>query len=103
LPASVEEPEVRVLYDPTEGSVDAELFNPGLMPLTFVVSTNAYFDDAPAEVMVAPFATNVHMWNLHRSGHWYDFSVHVRELPDFVRRFAGRVETGRAGISDPAL
>jgi phospholipase C len=103
LPASVEEPEVRVLYDPTEGSIDAELFNPGLMPLTFVVSVNAYFDDAPVEVTVAPFATNVHMWNLYRSGHWYDFSVRVRELPGFVRRFAGRVETGRDGISDPAV
>ncbi|UUZ52010.1 hypothetical protein LP420_25800 [Massilia sp. B-10] len=82
LPSSVEEPEVRVLYDPTEGSIDCELFNPGLMPLTFVVSVNAYFDDAPAEVTVAPFATNVHMWNLHRA------------LP-LVRLFRARARTAR--------
>lgn len=99
----VEEPEVRILYDATDGSIDAELYNPGMSPATFVITANAYFDDAPIVVSVAPFATSVHMWNLHRSGQWYDFSVTVRELPSFGRRFAGRVETGRDGISDPAM
>ena len=32
---------------------------------------------------------------------WYDFSVNVG--PEFERRFAGRVETGKAGYSDPAM
>jgi len=103
LPYALDEPEVRLLYDAADGSVDAELFNPGTLPLTFTITVNAYLDDAPVTVTVAPFATSVHMWNLHRCGHWYDISVTVRELPGFVRRFAGRVETGRDGISDPAL
>ncbi|HEY0064612.1 MAG TPA: phospholipase C, phosphocholine-specific [Telluria sp.] len=103
MPASIDEPEVRVLFDGTDGSLDAELFNPGLMPLTFVITANAYFDSAPVQVTVAPYATSVHMWNLHQSGQWYDFSVRVLELPAFLRRFAGRVETGRDGISDPAV
>ncbi len=33
----------------------------------------------------------------------YDFSVTAEELPGFERRFAGRVETGRHGLSDPAM
>lgn len=101
--STVEEPEVRVLYDTADGSIDAELYNPSMSPATFTISANAYFDDAPIVVTVAPYATSVHMWNLHRSGQWYDFSVRVRELPSFVRRFAGRVETGRDSISDPAM
>jgi phospholipase C len=40
---------------------------------------------------------------LERSAHWYDFTVLVRGLPGFRRRFAGRVETGRDSLSDPAL
>ena len=32
-----------------------------------------------------------------------DFSVKVKELPDYSRRFAGRVETGKDSISDPAM
>jgi len=34
---------------------------------------------------------------------WYDFSVKVTGHPEYVRRFAGRVETGRHTVSDPAL
>ena len=40
---------------------------------------------------------------LERSAHWYDFTVLVRGLPAFRRRFAGRVETGSDSLSDPAL
>ena len=37
------------------------------------------------------------------SAYWYDFSVTVSGQPDYVRRFAGRVETGKHTVSDPAL
>ena len=35
--------------------------------------------------------------------HWYDVSVTIADLNGFLRRFAGRVETGKAGFSDPAI
>jgi phospholipase C len=38
-----------------------------------------------------------------RTGTWYDVTVAVAGDGDYLRRFAGRVETGRPGISDPAL
>jgi phospholipase C len=41
--------------------------------------------------------------NLTRSFHWYDFSVKVEGASDFERRYAGRVETGKNGFSDPAM
>jgi phospholipase C len=34
---------------------------------------------------------------------WYDFSATVDSDPAFGRRFAGRLETGVASISDPAM
>ena len=39
-------------------------------------------------------------WDLAESFGWYDFTV---EASNFARRFAGRMETGRDGFSDPAL
>ena len=39
-------------------------------------------------------------WNIEASFGWYDFTV---EASDFERRFAGRMETGHDGFSDPAL
>ena len=52
---------------------------------------------------VRPDDHKVHAWSPRHSGHWYDFTAKVEELPGFARRFAGRVETGRDGYSDPAM
>jgi len=40
---------------------------------------------------------------LARSFSWYDFTVKIAGSETFARRFAGRVETGRPGYSDPAM
>jgi phospholipase C len=41
--------------------------------------------------------------HLENSHGWYDFSVKVKGYSDFTRRYAGRVETGKAGFSDPFM
>jgi phospholipase C len=40
---------------------------------------------------------------LGQSYHWYDFAVTVAGADRFLRRFAGRVETGEDGFSDPVM
>jgi phospholipase C len=40
-----------------------------------------------------------HVWSAKDSQGWYDLTV---TAPGFEQRFAGRIETGRHGISDPA-
>jgi len=40
---------------------------------------------------------------LSRSHQWYDFAVTVAGDRGYLRRFAGRVETGKPGFSDPAM
>jgi phospholipase C len=41
-------------------------------------------------------------WQLHQTGGWYDLSLTGRDAPGFVRRIAGRLETGNPSFSDPA-
>lgn len=41
--------------------------------------------------------------DLKKSSHWYDFVLQVHGNKDFVRHYAGKVETGKEGISDPAM
>jgi len=96
-------PEIAVAYDNVRGNVRAVLRNAGHKPVAFSVTANAYSEPGPWLVKVGPNAEETCYWPLHRSGHWYDFTAAVVELPGFTRRFAGRVETGRASISDPAL
>ena len=40
---------------------------------------------------------------LGQSYWWYDFSVTIAGAEGFLRRFAGRVETGKSGFSDPVM
>jgi len=52
---------------------------------------------------VGPSSKAERTFSLRCSAHWYDCSVRVDELPDFVRRFAGRVETRLHSFSDRPL
>jgi phospholipase C len=42
-------------------------------------------------------------WPLEASDQWYDLAVTVSGAPEFLRRFAGKVETGRPGLTDPGI
>ncbi|MEC9362061.1 MAG: phospholipase C, phosphocholine-specific [Pseudomonadota bacterium] len=96
-------PEVQACYDIANGDLQLKLRNDGDTACTFTVVANAYRDDGPWQSTVAPGETVEHLWSLASSGAWYDFSVTVDEAPDFLRRYAGRVETGRDSVSDPAM
>jgi len=37
------------------------------------------------------------------SDHWFDFLVTLKNTPNFVRRFAGKIETGKPGHTDPGI
>jgi len=40
---------------------------------------------------------------LRDTGNWYDLQVTVDSDPSFMRRLAGRIETGHHTVSDPAM
>ncbi|NUP22709.1 MAG: DUF756 domain-containing protein, partial [Streptomyces sp.] len=54
-------------------------------------------------VTVAPGATVRRCIDLLAGRRWYDLTVTADGDPAFLRRFAGRVENGRPGVSDPAI
>jgi phospholipase C len=57
----------------------------------------------PTTLTVRPGATVRRTVDLAVSRRWYDLTVTSDADPAFLRRFAGRVETGRPGVSDPAI
>ncbi len=95
-------PRVAVSCDAAKGAIALQLINPGDAELTFTIAANAYGDQPACSIAVAPRASAAHSWPLAASGYWYDFSVCLVQLPGHLRRCAGRLETGRDGISDPA-
>ena len=101
--AGAAHPEVEISYDKQTGDVRARLTNTGAQPCSLKV-TNAYAPDEPSRsYALAPGATQEDRWQLAASSQWFDLSVTSPEAPDYLRRYAGHVETGKPSTSDPAI
>jgi len=91
--------ETSLEYDVENRSVRLIVSNEGHRAVALEVRANAYRSDGPWELSVPPGRRVVREWSLIASHRWYDFTVRGDGLE---RRFAGRVETGGRGFSDPA-
>jgi phospholipase C len=72
--------------------------------LTPTVTANANRTDGPWRLHPAPGQERELRWSVRGSGNSYDFTA-TSPSPSaaFERRFAGRLETGRDGVVDPAM
>lgn len=115
-------PEVRVSYDPAGGGLRLEARNDGAGRLVLKVRSNKLYGTLKAikpsawrgreqersagtewELELHGRSTQSLYWNLDSTGWWYDLIVTCDVDPSFLRRLAGRVETGRHSVSDPAM
>lgn len=94
-------PEVTARHEASTGNLALTLTNPGSAAVNLTV-TNAY-GGAAQTFRVNPGATVSHTVDLRTTGRWYDVKVVSDADATFLRRFAGHVETGAPGISDPAI
>lgn len=95
------EPEIELEYNHRNSGLSIFLRNGSPARLTIEVEANAYGYEKLGPVVLAPGKTQKERVNLEMSNCWYDFTV--KAASGFSHRFAGRVETGRNGISDPAM
>jgi len=93
--------EVRAAYEVATASLLLEVANHGDHPGSISLVANAYRNEAPWAAELAPGERRPWRRALSTHGGWYDFSVAGAD--GFLRRFAGRLETGTDGISDPAM
>jgi phospholipase C len=97
------EPEIAAGYDHKKGILRLELQNPAKTPMQVTITSNAYDYDGPWQVQLPAHGQVKKEWSLANSGNWYDFSLSISGDNGFVRRIAGRLETGKNSISDPAV
>ncbi|SFO00915.1 phospholipase C [Chitinophaga sp. YR627] len=84
------------------GNVSLQLNNHHTQALTVEVIDHAYGKPAQKKTLAARSKTAI-VLDLQKSHSWYDFSVRITGQSSFERRYAGRVENGKAGFSDPAM
>lgn len=88
------------------GTIELILSNSGTTPLDFMIRLDQRYPvEGPRtrRVKVAPGETNRDVRSVVPSDHWYDLSVTVAGDATFLRRFAGKVETGKTGRTDPGI
>lgn len=98
--------EVQLTARPDMAAVTLSLRNDGPAALVFLVVLDPRYPahSAPAvHVPVAPGRTVEQLWRLGPSDNWYDLTVTTEAHPDFLRRFAGKVDDGRLGRTDPGI
>lgn len=97
------QPECQLEYDNVQGDVTIAFHNTGAESCKFLIEDSAYRSGGPWVIEVTPGQSVQKLWSLKDSAHWYDLSVSCDKRSGFLRRFAGRVETGKHSLSDPMM
>jgi phospholipase C len=78
--------------------------NPSAVSRRIEIAPMAYGDAlASRQLTVEAGKSATAEWTLGSTSGWYDLALRDPAEPGFLRRFAGRVETGRPTLSDPAM
>jgi phospholipase C len=93
--------DVDLLYDRDDNAVVLRVTNQARVPCRVRV-TSLYGNRTLVDTLPRGRALEKR-WSLKSSFGWYDLTVSTDADASFQRRFAGRLETGRDGYSDPAL
>lgn len=101
--------EVSVVYDESglfrkrlNGNLKLSIHNISAQEQAVTLRDNAY-NLQGEEFILEPASKKEIKIKLKESGHWYDFSVLLKNFPKFERHYAGHVETGAESITDPQM
>jgi phospholipase C len=84
------------------GNIELSIVNRTTRAVPLEIRDNAYKQGLQTkDVSIGEKVTIV--VNSSKSSGWYDTSVLIRGNDSFEQRFAGRVETGSEGVTDPAM
>jgi phospholipase C len=83
-----------------------QIDNIELNPVSIEITDNAYKTSKHTQILGPANSNNavaIVSLNLSKSYGWYDFTMRIKGNKLFERRYAGKVETGMPGKTDPAM
>ena len=86
-----------------EGNAEITVHSRSQKDLLLEVSDNSYHQGSLTRKLEAGSSLVLIPYDLSPSFGWYDFSLKIIGAEHFGKRYAGRVETGKATYSDPAM
>lgn len=91
---------VAARYKAAAQQLDVSIANHSEIRAIASIGDDAYGVNPPQQLAIAAQAIVRRNWNVATSANWFDLAVQVAGLR---YQFAGRIETGRSGYSDPLL
>jgi phospholipase C len=85
---------------PMSRAIEIRLTNKGTSRQRLFLQSTVYKPFASRVIVVPPGGAKSVVLDVAGSGNWYDLTIRA---DNFIRRFAGRIETGKHGVSDPAM
>jgi phospholipase C len=85
------------------GLVEIRMVNRGKREQLRVEIVGVSYKNQTQQFTLGPGEKKLHLIGDPESFNWYDFTLGVDGHDSFARRYAGRVETGEAGFSDPVI
>ena len=93
--------ESKIVYEIHRNGVVVEIHNCGeTFSQVHIVES---YTNKTAERLLRPDEKFREFWSLESSHGWYNFEIQTNSDPNFQRRLAGHLETGRDSMSDPAI
>lgn len=93
--------ETALAYLAPQRAIELRLANRSPVAVKLLLESKVYGPKAARHISLAAHGTQSLRWDVSKSGNWYDLTLSTAE--GFVRRFAGRLETGKNSVSDPAM
>ncbi|HTN20269.1 MAG TPA: phospholipase C, phosphocholine-specific [Pelobium sp.] len=84
------------------GNLIVALENTGTEHLNLLISDNKY-KTPDKRIFLKPNVKTTVSFELAKDGNWYDLSVTAQGKSNFLQRYAGKIETGEATITDPFM
>ncbi|MES2427549.1 MAG: phospholipase domain-containing protein, partial [Bacteroidota bacterium] len=84
------------------GNIELAINNGSKKTHTITLTDNAYKTGIQKKVVLGTGKSTFAV-DLTKSLGWYDFTIRVEGVSGFEKRFAGRVETGKPGYTDPYM
>jgi hypothetical protein len=100
--AQAAQPEAKLAYDVRAREVVIKAHNDGKHNVKLTLVANAYRTGGAVTLNLQHGDDVEHHVSVDHSGCWYDLTV-SDATSGFERRFAGRMETGRPSVTDPAM
>jgi phospholipase C len=88
------------------GNIVLSILNKENKPVTVEIIDNSYKTGNKSLSLASSAngkASGTIQLNLEKNHAWYDFSIRIKGFPLFEKRYAGRVETGHPGKTDPLM